>query len=51
MVKECKKKSPLRCLNCSRNDCDMQKIVTILNNLGILYGTEEAKKGILKDLS
>ena len=51
MVKECEKKSPLRCLNCDKNNCDMQKITKILNDLGVLYGTEEAKKRILKDLS
>lgn len=34
-MKECDKKSILRCLNCNK-DCDMQKIVKILSDLGLL---------------
>ena len=42
-MKECKKKSPLRCLNCKRKECDMKKITMILNKLGLL---KEANKEI-----
>lgn len=35
-MKECKKKSPLRCLNCKETNCDMNKITMILNKLGLL---------------
>lgn len=34
-MKECDKKSPLRCLNCNK-DCDMKKITKIFNDLGLL---------------
>lgn len=37
-MKECEKKSPLRCLNCKKKDCDLKKITMILNNLGLLNG-------------
>lgn len=35
-MKECKKKSPLRCLNCKKENCDMKKITQILNKMGLL---------------
>ena len=42
-MKECEKKSPLRCLNCKRKECDMNKITMILDKLGLL---KEANKEI-----
>lgn len=35
-MKECKKKSPLRCLNCEREECDIKKITMILDKLNLL---------------
>ena len=35
-MKECKKKSPLRCLNCKREECDIKKITMILDKLDLL---------------
>lgn len=35
-MKDCKKKLPLRCLNCNRKDCDLKKITMILDKLGLL---------------
>lgn len=36
LMKECKKKSPVRCLNCKREECDMKKITMILDKLNLL---------------
>ena len=36
LMKECEKKSPLRCLNCKREECDMKKITMILDKLNLL---------------
>lgn len=44
-MKECEKKSPLRCLNCKRENCDMKKITMILAKLNLL------KEVILKTFS
>lgn len=35
-MKECNKKSPIRCLNCKREECDMKKITMILHKLNLL---------------
>ena len=35
-MKECKKKSPLRSLNCKREECDIKKITMILDKLDLL---------------
>ena len=35
-MKDCNKKSPLRCLNCKKENCDLKKITIILNELGVL---------------
>ena len=45
-MEDCKKKSPLRCLNCKQEDCDLKKITMILKKLGLLkkYYTEKQIK-------
>ena len=35
-MKECEKKSPLKCLNCKQEECDMKKITMILEKLNLL---------------
>ena len=49
-MKECEKKSPLRCLNCKRKDCDLKKITMILNDLGVLNGVKKVGKNRLEEL-
>ena len=36
LMKECEKKSLLKCLNCKREECDMKKITMILDKLDLL---------------
>ena len=43
-MKDCEKKSPLRCLNCKREDCDLNKITMILNKLGLLKEVNNTTK-------
>ena len=43
-MKDCEKKSPLRCLNCKREDCDLKKITMILNKLGLLKEVNNTTK-------
>lgn len=43
-MKECEKKTPLRCLNCKKENCDMKKITMILNKLGLLNYTINSVK-------
>lgn len=43
-MKDCEKKSPLRCLNCKQENCDLNKITMILNKLGLLNeGNKDTK--------
>ena len=35
-MEECEKKSPLKCLNCKQEECDMKKITMILEKLNLL---------------
>lgn len=35
-MEECEKKSPLKCLNCNREECDMKKITMVLEKLDLL---------------
>lgn len=43
-MKNCEKKSPLRCLNCKREGCDLKKITMILNKLGLLKEVNNTTK-------
>ena len=43
-MKDCEKKSHLRCLNCKREDCDLKKITMILNKLGLLKEVNNTTK-------
>ena len=43
-MRECEKKSPLKCLNCKQEECDMKKITMILEKLDLL---KEVNKAII----
>lgn len=42
-MKECNKKSPLKCLNCKKENCDLKKITMILNKLNLLSSVNHTK--------
>lgn len=42
-MKECNKKSPLKCLNCKKENCDLKKITMILNKLNLLSSVNYTK--------
>lgn len=41
ILKKCNKQSPLRCLNCKKENCDLRKITMILKKLGLLKMVED----------
>ena len=43
-MNECKKKHPLKCLNCRQEDCDMKKITMILDKLDLLKEVDKEIK-------